>query len=949
MIIKSENDQRKYKYIQLENKLDVVIISDKELEKSSASLDVKVGNFHDPSDILGLAHFLEHMLFLGTKKYPKESSYSEYILMHSGSKNASTSKVDTRYFFEVTNNAFEEALDRISQFFISPLFDENSVEREIKAVDSENAKNYNVDSRRFFHLQRTLSRKDHVYSKFSTGNLKTLSTIPKEKGIDVRKRVIDFYEKHYSANVMKLAIIGNQDIEVMEKWVVEKFSPIVNKDVNPITWTDLPYSEKELQSIVYVVPVKDIRELKLSFQLPSMDSYLKEKPDSILSHLLGHESEGSILRHLREKGLATSLSSGCSTTPFFSLFNVTVGLTEQGLKEKEKVISLVFNYIDMLKHEGVPQRIFDEIQTINNCKFRYKEKENSANYVQDISIRMQVCPIEDVLVNPYNYKVFDPKLIHHILTNYLTHESVIIYVTSKDNVGQTDLVEEWYDIHYKREKIPRDLLNLIENPPVKWDLLDPPLHLPSENPFLPKNFEIKKVSSKVEIPKLIREEKFCKVWHKQDFTFNQPKANISINFFSPPSYSSAPNAIMSSLVVDLLLEQLLKKNCYFALLAGLSFKIDNNTNGFDINVSGFNDKLEELVYYIIEEFKNLKFTEKQFQIYKEKKTRSYKNYLLSQPYEHSTYHSTLLLLTPKFSMYDYVNAVGDISYQQLVDHSKLLFQNLSYDSLIMGNLTAEDSLRISKGIDKLIFHNENYSPLLANIKVVQLQAPYSLYKVVSTNKNEKNCSVNTYFQIGDERGDKTRSILALFAQIVKSDCFAQLRTREQLGYLVWSSPSVTMTVLGYKITVQSSVATPQYLDSRIELWLESLETLLSNLEESKFQQYKNSLIISKQEPFKGLNEEKAAYTDEFFFQQYVFDRRFKVAEELKSITKEDVLSFYRKYIKKGSLHRHKLSSWVFASVAHDKVLTLENFDESGIQFIPDLKEFKSSQKFFSNY
>jgi len=64
----SVNDKRSYRHLVLPNKLEVTLIHDPDTEKSSACLDVKVGSLADPKDVNGLAHFLEHMLFMGTEK-----------------------------------------------------------------------------------------------------------------------------------------------------------------------------------------------------------------------------------------------------------------------------------------------------------------------------------------------------------------------------------------------------------------------------------------------------------------------------------------------------------------------------------------------------------------------------------------------------------------------------------------------------------------------------------------------------------------------------------------------------------------------------------------------------------------------------------------------------------------------------------------------------------------
>lgn len=136
-LIKSISDPRLYKVVTLPNKLDCLLISDKETDKSAASLDVNVGQINDPVDRPGLAHFLEHMLFLGTKKYPDQNEYKSYISSVSGSNNAYTALRDTNYFLDCSNQGLKGALDRFSQFFIDPLFSESCVSRELHAVDSE--------------------------------------------------------------------------------------------------------------------------------------------------------------------------------------------------------------------------------------------------------------------------------------------------------------------------------------------------------------------------------------------------------------------------------------------------------------------------------------------------------------------------------------------------------------------------------------------------------------------------------------------------------------------------------------------------------------------------------------------------------------------------------------------------------------------------------------------
>jgi insulysin len=113
-IVKSICDKLNYRYIKLKNQMECILVSDSESQTSAATLRVESGNLKDPEGVNGLAHFCEHMLFLGTEKYPEENHYSKLILSHAGQKNAATSEDYTYYYFNIKNEVFGQAVDVFS-------------------------------------------------------------------------------------------------------------------------------------------------------------------------------------------------------------------------------------------------------------------------------------------------------------------------------------------------------------------------------------------------------------------------------------------------------------------------------------------------------------------------------------------------------------------------------------------------------------------------------------------------------------------------------------------------------------------------------------------------------------------------------------------------------------------------------------------------------------------
>ena len=130
LINKPKFDTRKMIGKTLKNGIKYVLINDESLEKSFVSVSVNVGSFSNPTDFNGLAHFLEHMLFMGSKKYTNESHFEEILKTHGGSCNAYTGAYETVYLFNVLNSSSQKdinilttILDIFSRFFIDPLFD----------------------------------------------------------------------------------------------------------------------------------------------------------------------------------------------------------------------------------------------------------------------------------------------------------------------------------------------------------------------------------------------------------------------------------------------------------------------------------------------------------------------------------------------------------------------------------------------------------------------------------------------------------------------------------------------------------------------------------------------------------------------------------------------------------------------------------------------------------
>lgn len=156
----------------------------------------------------------EHLIFLGSEKYPNETGFEQFIQKSGGFCNAGTDSEETTYYFRLREPFLNEGLDRFSNLIRSPLLRMDSMMREREAVDSEYSAKRNSDGARQYQLLASLSHDTHPFRKFNCGNLKTL-----KENIDdnvLYDSVHAFKQRHYSAHRMYVCVQSKQSLDHLQ-------------------------------------------------------------------------------------------------------------------------------------------------------------------------------------------------------------------------------------------------------------------------------------------------------------------------------------------------------------------------------------------------------------------------------------------------------------------------------------------------------------------------------------------------------------------------------------------------------------------------------------------------------------------------------------------------------------------------------------------------------------
>ena len=572
------------------------------LKMSSAGLCVNMGSFSDPEDIQGLAHFLEHMVFMGSEKFPGENEFESFIAKNGGYDNAHTDTETTVFWFESPRRHFHEGLDRFAQFFISPLMKKEAMQREREAVDSEFQMALPSDDNRISQIFGSLATDGHPMGIFMWGNIASL----KPAGLSdtqIHERLHGFWARHYTAQSLYLTLQSQHPLDTLQNWVVDCFAGAPNngKPRQDFSHLQNPFNNPDFHKLYKVQPVKETYKLNMTWALPPIMDKYRTKPLHYLAWIIGHEGKGSLASFLRRKVWALSIMAGNAgdgweNNSTYSMFPISVTLTKEGYENVDKVAQAVFSYLDMLNSEGPSERIFNEIKMIEDLDFAYREEQQPSENVETLCENMVFYPPERFLDGDDLLFDYNPKLLQEC-QQCLRRDNVNMFLRAKEISSEgLNRVEPWFGTKYSQSDVPKEWL-------VKTDEFKLEFHLPEPNLFIAENTSLCKVGDVPKFPVKIKSDPSGELFYKADLTFQQPRAFIAYLLRSPLQLESLTRSVELDLMVSCLLQNL-TEDVYPADLAQLTYSVYGHDSGLVIRVSGLSDKLSNLLRVIIDHLVN---------------------------------------------------------------------------------------------------------------------------------------------------------------------------------------------------------------------------------------------------------------------------------------------------------------------------------------------------------
>lgn len=852
----------------LNNNIKLAIIHDKNLIKSYVTVSINVGSFADPKEYQGLAHFLEHMLFMGSEKYPDEQYYFKRLNQLGGTANAYTDVMNTVYFLNVYDNGLEEMLDIFSRFFIDPKFNPDAIKREINAVNNEHNKNINSDFWIKHHLILQLTDKDSVTNKFTTGSLKSLN----KPGL--RDQLIKFHNKYYTSKNISICIASSKSPKYIKQIIDKTFGQIKDKPQHTLL-IKKPFLQNNKSNAYHLKTMSDIYQLTYFWEIPAQINHINTHEFVLLGNILRNKSEKSLYFHLKNKGYLNYINVSII---FEDIFIIELSLTKEGFYNLDYIESTLFKYLhDIINTDFNMYAKY--YKHLNKEEFKYS-KFNIETLCDLLANNHQIYPTKNILDGSYNIELRSNKEYHRLFTKYINANNYIKIISSQNYPTQYKLnYTQVIEYNTKFAKIKDTKLNSF-NKNIELCCFD------LNNQFL--NLNIKQINGldKYDIPSLIAK----KQWYAGNSNFKEPDIKIVLQFNNDKYFNSPKNYILTTLscyILNFLSATILFKP--LSLLCSLSFVPDSTTTNINLYITSLNDinKLKLVINQIHHLLININ-------IYFDKLSkeyinnliltlkRYYQNIIYTNPWEYS--ERITRYLSTDYTSDDLIKIFEIIDYDKIKEYMTKLLNDTSLTTFTYGNIKLNNAKDLFNGFNTL-FNNKIY-PLPKINKLVNsiIQHP---------NKHEKSNAITYYYPIG-KITYKKRLLLRLSQMILSQLFFDDLRTKNQLGYLV----SMNIMVIINKFYIIQKIQS----DKDIKLIKSKVKNFNNNIVkyimDADFNKFKSTLKLELSEPYNNLSDKFSNYYNKIASREYIFNLKEILLEHLQNITQRDILHFVKKYINK---------------------------------------------------
>eukprot|EP00397_Hematodinium_sp_SG-2012_P001538 GEMP01001541.1.p1 GENE.GEMP01001541.1~~GEMP01001541.1.p1 ORF type:complete len:1360 (+),score=363.95 GEMP01001541.1:925-5004(+) len=294
-------DDRTYTFGMLNNGLKFGIITDRRAVRPAYSFHVPIGSWDDPIEMSGAAHYVEHLTFLGSTKYPHARGYHDFLTTHNGEANAVTEEESTTYHTTLSSFGFREGLARLTDALLHPVLldkrksddDKDDNVHEVTTLISEHQRNHEQCGWRTWMMKRVVSDPRGYTGRFTAGNADTLNVT------DAPRIVRQFSRNYYCARNLYLAIVHSDPAERIYAVLTDVFAH-ANRPATCATPVPATRGTFDLQMGHEIVlfdmwcAAKMVVVWRIALNVHNVEASTGGDPGSLLTYLLNYEDHDNI-------------------------------------------------------------------------------------------------------------------------------------------------------------------------------------------------------------------------------------------------------------------------------------------------------------------------------------------------------------------------------------------------------------------------------------------------------------------------------------------------------------------------------------------------------------------------------------------------------------------------------------------------------------------------------
>lgn len=309
----------------LKNGLDVRLVPSTKSPVVSVQMWVKTGSADERKHEEGISHFIEHLLFKGTRKF-KVGEIAKNVEASGGELNAWTSFDQTVFYVNISKEFTNTALDVISDMMGFPLFDAKEIDAEREVVLEEIKRTNDNPSRKGSRLLFSSIYRKHPYRLPVIGRPEIIKSV---KAMTLKK----YFKDRYSARNMVLVVSGDFEPNEMKTEIKTRFSELPGAKVRVVKRAKEPKST--VKSPKVFVEKADVKSAQLYIAWPIPSAKHKEIAAlETLGSVFGGGASSRLVRALRiESDCVTSAGAGCFTSKDHGFFSVSAQLNPTRLQE----------------------------------------------------------------------------------------------------------------------------------------------------------------------------------------------------------------------------------------------------------------------------------------------------------------------------------------------------------------------------------------------------------------------------------------------------------------------------------------------------------------------------------------------------------------------------------------------------------------------------------------